>query len=43
MCLPKYWIEMQGLKRRDTVLVEINQEGNLIIKKIKEDSDNPYC
>jgi len=33
ICIPKHWVEMQGLKRGDTVFLETDQQGNLIIKK----------
>lgn len=33
LCLPKYWIEMHGLKRKDTVILRIDKQGNLIVRK----------
>lgn len=30
--LPKIWLENMGLKKRDKIIMEINNEGHLILK-----------
>lgn len=30
--LPKYWIEMQNLQKGDLIQMEIDTDGNLILK-----------
>ena len=32
VCLPKYWIEQQGFKKGDTIVMDIDQHGNLILR-----------
>jgi len=43
LCLPKYWIVQQGIKKTDLINIKITKEGNLLIKKQKKISFLKGC